>query len=36
MGSVGDNIRYNSECDETAIETAADIAHARRFIEEWE
>jgi ABC-type multidrug transport system fused ATPase/permease subunit len=32
MGSVGDNIRYNSGCSQETVENAADTAQARKFI----
>lgn len=36
MGSVAENIRYNSECSQAEVERAAEVAHARRFIAEWD
>lgn len=36
MGSVAENIRYNSECTQEEIEQATEIANARKFIAEWD
>ena len=36
MGSVNDNIRYNSECSERDIEQAVTTANASGFIDQWD
>jgi ABC-type multidrug transport system fused ATPase/permease subunit len=36
MGTVEENIRYNSECSQEAIEAATATAHAKKFIDEWD
>jgi ATP-binding cassette subfamily B (MDR/TAP) protein 1 len=36
IGSVADNIRYNSSCSQEEIETACEISNAKKFITEWE
>ena len=36
MGSVNDNIRYNSECSERDIEQAVTTANASGFINQWD
>ena len=36
IGTVAQNIRYNSNCTEKQIEEAIKISHAQKFISGWE
>ena len=36
MGNVEDNIRYNSNATQAEIDSATEISHAKKFIDEWE